>query len=82
MGVLTMSLQLVNGAEVIASIFLPADTTGVLCLYRGQYVVWAAFLPTDGHTDGKWYCVDGVYCDDLAQARRVFCNRFLNGWNA
>ena len=76
-----MNIKLANGADVIAFTQLADDQAGVLCLYRGQYVVWYAHLPSTGLIDDEWHCLDGNYCDSLTQARKVFSSRFLAGWS-
>ena len=75
-----MNIKLANGADVLACVLLADDQAGVLCLYRGQYVVWVAHLLTSGPADEQWHCIDGNYCDSLTKARRVFCSRFLADW--
>ncbi len=70
-------IKLVNGAKVLACVLdlIDDNQACVLCLHRGEFVIWSAHLPTDGHTNGHWYCTGGSYCESLEQARKVFSDR-------
>lgn len=75
-------MKLNNGAELVACVISPDNcTAGVLAVYLGNYVVWAAYKTSEGwecHSGEYYHCNSGKPASADQMIRNIATQRFID----